>query len=187
MTRTNENGARVQAKETWSVLVVYEDPAGRERAVGFCDQLVSRFWARCEFDISWWPFTLLHQAPAAKEAAAKAACADLIVFSATPEGDFPCAIKAWIETWLQQRGDREGMLVGLLELSGCESDREGKKHLCLRNAAHRGAMDFLTQLPEEMSRSMPDSLDSYTLRADQVTSLLDDILHQPVPPPQLVS
>ena len=183
MTRANENGAGSTTKTAWSVLVVYEDATARERAVSFCDQLVGRFWAKCEFDVSWWAFALLDQASAAKDAAAKAAQADLIVFSANPEGDFPRPVKAWIETWLSQRGDREGMLVGLMDSLADPAGREGQKHHCLRTVAHRGAMDYLTQVPQDISRSIPDSLDSYTERADQVTSLLDDILHQQTPPP----
>ncbi len=187
MTRTNENGARLQTKAAWSVVVVYEDSAARERAVGFCDQLVGRFWAKCEFDVSWWPFAMLEETRAAKEAAEKAAGADLILFSATPEGDFPLAVKAWIEAWLNQRGEREGMLVGLMEPLADPAGREGLKHHCLRNAAHRGAMDYLTHVPQDISLSIPDSLECYTKRADQVTSLLDDILHQQPPPPSLPS
>ena len=186
MTRTNENGARLEAKAAWSVVVVYEDAAARERAVGFCDQLVNRFWAKCDFDVSWWPFTVLEKADSAREAAEKAAHADLIAFSSNPEGDFPRPVKTWIETWLTQRGDREGMLIGLLEPVVGAGSREGQKHYYLRNAAHQGAMDYLTQVPQDISRSIPDSLDSYTQRADQVTSLLDDILHQQPPPPHLL-
>jgi hypothetical protein len=185
MTRTNENGAGLETKAAWSVVVVYEDATARERAVTFCDQLVGRFWAKCEFDVSWWPFTLLDQAVAAKEAAERAAQADLIIFSATPEGDFPLPVKAWVETWLKQRGDREGMLAGLMQPVVGAGDREGQKHHYLRKAAHHGAMDYLTQVPQDISRSIPDSLDSYTERADQVTSLLDGILHQQPPPPHL--
>ena len=66
MTRTNENGARLEAKAAWSVVVVYEDAAARERAVSFCDQLVRRFWAGFEFDLSWWSFAQLEEASAAK-------------------------------------------------------------------------------------------------------------------------
>jgi hypothetical protein len=185
MTRTNENGAGLETKAAWSVVVVYEDAAARERAVTFCDQLVSRFWAKCEFDVSWWPFALLNQAPAHEEAAERAAQADLIVFSATPEGDFPLPVKAWVETWLSQRGDREGKLVGLMEQVVGASDREGQKHHYLRKAAHDGAMDYLTKVPQGIALLIPDSLDSYTERAYQVTSLLDDILHQQPPPPHL--
>jgi hypothetical protein len=91
-----------------------------------------------------------------------------------------------METWLGQRGDREGLLVGLMESGGSPGVGEGEKHHCLRNAAHQGAMDYLTQVPQNIARSIPDSLDSYTERADQVTSLLDDILHQQPPPPHLL-
>jgi hypothetical protein len=185
MTRTNDSESALETKTGWSVVVVYEDAATRERAVAFCDQLVSRFWAKCEFDMSWWPFTLLSQAPATEEAAERAAQADLIVFSVTPEGDFPLLVKAWVESWLNRRGEREGMLVGLIEQDADTGYREGPKHHYLRKAAHYGAMDYLTQVPPDISRSIPDSLDSYTERADQVTSLLDGILHQQAPPPQL--
>ena len=185
MTRTNDSGARLETKAAWSVVAVYEDPAARERAMAFCDQIVNRFWARYEFEVNWWSFALLEQATAARAAAEKAAQADLIIFSATPEGDFPLTVKAWIESWLEQRGEREGMLAGLMEPADSPSGREGQKHHCLRNAAHRGAMDYLTQLPQDISHSIPDSLDSYTERADQVTSLLDDILRQQPPPPHL--
>jgi hypothetical protein len=47
-------------------------------------------------------------------------------------------------------------------------------------------MDYLTQVPQDIARAFPDSLDSYTRRADQVTSILDGILHQQAPPPHLV-
>jgi hypothetical protein len=135
--------------------------------------------------VNWWAFALLDQAVAAKDAAEKAAQADLIVFSASPEGDFPLPVKAWVETWLNQRGEREGMLVGLMEQAAGAGDPRGQKHHFLRKAALHGAMDYLTKVPQGMAFSIPDSFDSYTERADQVTSLLDDILHQQPPPPHL--
>ena len=164
-------------------MVVYEDATACERAVGFCDQLVKRFWAGFEFDLSWWKFTQLEDAELAKVAAEKAARADLLVFAANPEGDFPGPVKAWVETWLNQRGDLEGILVGVLEPAGGAADQEGLKHHYLRHVAHHGAMDFLTEVPQDISRPIPDSLDSYTERADQVTHVLDDILHQQTLPP----
>jgi hypothetical protein len=185
MTRTNEDGSVLETKAGWSVVVVYEDATTRERAVTFCDQLVSQYWETYEFDVSWWPFTLLNAAPATEEAAEKAAQADLIVFSATPEGDFPLPVKAWVERWLSRRGEREGMLVGLMEQLADGGDQEGAKHCYLRKAARRGAMDYLTRVPPDISLAIPDSFDAYTERAAQVTSLLDGILHQPPPPPRL--
>jgi hypothetical protein len=173
----------VSTKAAWAVAVVYEDASARERAMDFCDQLVGRFWARFEFEVSWWPFSLIEQPGPATEAASKAARADLVVVAATPEGDFPLHLNAWLDTWLRQRGEREGVLVGLMEAAESPHFRQGPKHRCLRNMAHRGAMDYLTHLPQDLGRTIPDSLDSYTSRAELVTGLLDEILHQPVPPP----
>jgi len=186
MTRINEDGARMETRAAWSVVVVYEDPAAREQAVVFCDQLVGRFWERFEFEVSWWSFAMLGQAAAVEEAIAHTARANLIVVATTPEGDFPAPVKCWLEASLGARGEREGMLAGLIALSAEPAVWEGQKHHYLRNAAHRGAMDYLTQVPHDITHAVPDSLDSYTSRADQMTSLLDGILHQPVPPPHLV-
>ena len=167
-------------------MVVYEDSAARERAVVFCDQLVRRYWECFEFEVGWWSFAMLGQAEVIKEASENAARANLIVVSTTPEGDFPAPIKAWVEATLRLRGDREGMLAGLMEPPASPSGWEGKKHNYLRNAAHRGSMDYLTQVPPEIAQPIPDSIESYSERAQQMTSVLDGILHQPAPPPHLL-
>ena len=182
MTRIHENEARLEPKAAWSVVVVYEDPAAREQAVNFCDQLVKRFWARFEFDVSWWSFAMLQQEPVATEAAERAARADLIVFSSALQGDFPASVRDWLESWLNRRGDREGILAGLMDPGADLSGREGPKHNYLRQVAHRAAMDYLTQVPHNISRSIPESLDSYAERAVHVSSVLDEILHRPAPP-----
>jgi hypothetical protein len=183
MTRINEHEARLEARTAWSVVVVYEDGPAREQAVAFCDQLVNRFWARFRFDVNWWSFSLLQKEPTAAEAAEKAAQADLIILSSLQPEDFPAPVKAWIESWLNRRGDREGMLAGLMDPGAVLSGREAQKHHYLRQVARRAAMDYLTQLPQNIWHSIPESLDSYTERAAHVTSVLDEILHQHAPPP----
>jgi hypothetical protein len=183
MTRNSEYEARSEAKAAWSVVVVYEDTAAREQAVDFCDQLVKRFWARFEFEVSWWSFSLLQKDPVAMEAAEKAAQADLVILSSLRQEDLPVPVKGWIESWLSRRGDREGILAGLMGPGVVGSGLEAPKHLYLRQVAHRGAMDYLTQVPQNISRSIPESLDLYTTRAAQVTNVLNEILHQQAPLP----
>jgi hypothetical protein len=187
MTLTNKDSTRLESKSAWSVVVAYENSAARERAVGFCDQLVGRFWTQAELDISWCPFTSLEEAAGASEASRRTAHAELVIVAATPEGDLSAPVKAWIESSLGQRGEREGVLVGLTGSADGPHVEEGPKHLFLRRAAHLAGMDYLTQVPSDMSRTMPDSLESYTERADQVTGLLDGILRQQAPPPRLWS
>ncbi len=186
MTRNIEQNTRLEARTAWSVVVVYEDAAAREQAVDFCDQLVKRFWVRFEMDVNWWSFDLLRNEMTAEAAAEKAAHADLVVLCSPRQEDFPAWVKGWIESWLIRRADREGILAGLLDPGVASSNPEAPKHHYLRQVAHRGAMDYLTRLPQSISRLIPESLDSYSQRAGQVSSVLDEILHRQAPPPVLL-
>ena len=174
-----------EMKRTWSVVVVHEDDATREQAVRFCDALIQRFWAQCEFEVSWWSYWQLEQANTAKESVAKAVQAKLMVFASRPENAIPPRVELWIEDVLRHRQEPEGSLVGL-----GDTETEGhvalvSKSIYLRNAAHRAGMDYLTQVPEEIGFVGPDSLDSCSERARQVTNVLDEILHKRFTPPPI--
>jgi hypothetical protein len=174
------------AKPAWLVVVVYEDVAARKRAVNFCDLLVERFWARFEFNMSWWSLEELHGGYSAQEAARRAVDADLIVAATRPDEGMPAPLRDWMEGWLGRRSSHEGSLVGLGENEAGVSAVSAEKYVYLRNAAHRGGMDYLTDLPQNISsRCIPDSLDSYNQRADKVTSVMDGILHRKTPPPHM--
>jgi hypothetical protein len=166
-------------KTTLSVVVVYEDTATRERAIQYCDTLVEKFWSQCGFEVSWCSAEALREEEEAREAAGKAAEANLVVFALHPSGELPLTIVQWVEGWLPRRGDHEGLLVGLLDqgssIAGIETDR----HAYLRDIAHRAGMDYLTEIPHTIHHPMPDSLEAYAQRADQVTSVLDTILTKP--------
>jgi hypothetical protein len=185
MTRNDEYDAGPAPKAALSVVVIYEDSAAREQAVDFCDQLVKRFWAGFEFEMNWWSFSLLQANPAAMDAAEKAAHADLVVVASMQPQDFPRGVKSWIESWLGRRGDREGILAGLVGPVPGGSGSAPAKHLYLRQVAHRGGMDYLTQVPQGISHATPQPLDFYTARAALVSGVLDEILHHRTPPPTL--
>src|SRR5438045_4281282 len=175
----------MKAKATCSIVVIYQDMEAREEAVKFCDRLIERFWGGYEFDVNWWAVDALSEARAARDASVKAVEADLMVFASGAEAEIPAAVKEWIETWVSQRGDREGALVGLMDPG--PGGALAQKFVYLRNVAHRGGMDYLTQAPQELSRAIPDSIESYTERADQVTSVLDELLKYKAPPAHFLS
>jgi hypothetical protein len=160
---------------TRTVVVLYEDTDTREKGVEFCGRLVQRFWTQGELDVSWWPFMALQEFPSDPEATKKAIEADLIIFAARPEGKLSPEFRAWIESWLHQRGEHEGVVVGLIG-TGTEAD---DKDVYFRNVAHRGGMDYLTGITEDFDWPIPDSPDSYCARAHQVTGVLEGILQGP--------
>ena len=149
-----------------------------------CDHLVKRFWAECEFQINWFSVDTLEKEATAKEALDKAVEADLIVYAVDPSSALPLSIHEWTENWLEEREDREGALVDLLQQEHYgEADTERLHYL--REAAHRAGMDYLTREPESLEWAIPDSLDAFAARAQRVTHTLDEILHTQPPPPVL--
>ena len=161
-------------KATWRIAVVYEDSKTRARAVQFCDLLVERFWSLYSFDLSWWSFDDLMQDHVAHDAAAKAAAADLLLFSTHANSSMPANLEEWNEGWLALRNRREGWLLGLVD----GGQGAGARHKYLRQAAHRGGMDYLTELPKDLPHRFSDSMESYTERARQISGVLEQILHK---------
>ena len=161
---------------TWPVVVVYENTKAHKEAVRFCDQLVKQYWETHDLEVNWCSFETLGETPAAMEAAEKAAMAGLLVFATAPEGEMPEAVKDWIKVWLSRRGEREGVLVGLMGSGAETSGGREDKHAYLRNVAHSGGMDYLMHIPPALAHSIPDSLDWCTERASRSSSVLDDIL-----------
>src|SRR4029077_11488819 len=109
-------------------VVIYEDVAARERAVIFCDHLVERFWARHEFEVSWWQMTDLSVPHSAENAARKAIQANLIVVATTGTTDVPAVLREWLEGWLSRRSDREGALVSLSDPGVGQSGASAEKY-----------------------------------------------------------
>ena len=176
----------IKQNEAWiskGVVVVYENPSIRERAVRFCERLIDDQKSP-GMDMDWWSFTVLSHPTLAQSAVEKAANADVVVFAMDARGDLPEEIKLWIERWLNKRGEREGALVGLLNGEEGFPEIGSFREIYLRHAARRAGMDYLSHAAPTVQRAMPDSIDSFTERAGRMTSVLDDILqkHPPSPP-----
>jgi hypothetical protein len=166
---------------TKSIAVIYENAEARQTGVAFCDALVGRFWGQFEFDVSWWSFDEFENGDSAQAAAKKASGADFVVFATRYGERVPRYFRNWIDMWLNQRGEHEGALVSLCSAGARAHFETGTMSLYLRSVAHRAGMDYLTEIPQGLSHPIPESLESCTERAQQVTSLLDEILHSPLP------
>jgi hypothetical protein len=174
-------------KATWSVAVIFENAHAQEMAITFCDSLVRKFWADFEFDVGWWAFDGLKVAQAAEEALTKSIGANLVVFAVQSQRELPAHIHQWTSDWLQRRGRREGTLVGLLNSASDNSAEPMFIDAFLRHCAHAAGMDFLTEIPQNLARRIPETLESCSERAHQVTRVLNGILHQPNSAPRLPS
>jgi hypothetical protein len=172
-------GSHESQKAKWSVVVLFENAEARDKAVAFCDRLVEQFLDGFVVEVNWWGFGDLLNHDAARQSAESAGMADVVLFAAGSTR-LPFEARCWVEQWMKIRGDREGTLV---DLCG-EALESGEQHpedssAFLRKTAQRAGMDYFTGLPPDISRPIPDSFEAYVRRADQVTSILDDILHQP--------
>jgi len=165
-------------KETCQVIVLYEDVAAREFAVRSSKELSESIQPGGPVEVRWFPVDALIEAGAAREMAQWAALADLIVFAGERAGDWPGEVKMWIESWVSQRGEREGAIVGIMvpERAASPVEIASLKEVYLRHTAHRAGMDYLCHVPPAISKGIPDSPESCSARAGQITSLLDEIL-----------
>jgi len=162
-----------------AVAVVYEDTLTRDRALSVCDELVQQFWAEVDFEITWWRESYLADPDIAMAAAESAANADLIVFSTHAQGELSAAIITWVETWLDKRQEREGALVGLIGTPDDTVTDADLKHRYLTKIAERGKLDYLSSVLPMAPQVADESIDSIHRRADQITTVLEQILHYP--------
>jgi hypothetical protein len=166
-----------------SIVVIYESPAAREQALQFDDSLPAQCRSHKTSNIHWCPFDSLRNPTVAGDTAAKSARADIIVFALDSGGDLTEEVKLWIESWLNKRGVREGAVIGLVKHEPGASEVPCLKEIYLRHVAHRAGMDYLLHVPPVATKALPDSPDSITRRAGQITSVLNEILHTHPPPP----
>jgi hypothetical protein len=173
---------RLESKETWSVVVVYDDTATRERAMVVCDHLVQQFWSEVEFKFHWWRTDFLEDAGMTTTAISDAADADFIIVCASAEGELSPMVNTWFESWIARRNGREGALIDLTEVGVTTVERALDRQACLRRIAHRAKMDYLTKVTPAMTGTLPDSFESAAIRAGEISSVLDEILHYSPPP-----
>jgi hypothetical protein len=163
------------------ILVLCENDHCRPAAVAFCDRLVKRFWTSCEFDVTWLYFDDLAEQAKFDTAVNQAVSAPMLIFSMRPGSAVSREVQAWAEVWIGQRREREGSIVAVGDPGHIAAGGVSQNFVYLRSLAHRAGLDYLTELPETIGQNIPDGLEAYPERAQQVTSVLDQILQRKVP------
>jgi hypothetical protein len=182
MSASEPSTVRAGAKDTWSVVVVYEDTGTRERAMAVCDHLIKEFWANIEFEFHWWRTDFLQDPELAGDATRTAAAAQFVIFCPSGKAEWSPAVSEWAERWARQRGEQPGALVDLSERAAVPSTIAFHKATFLSKIAQQAGMDYLSEDPWTTANALKDSLETLDQRATSITSVLDEILHFQPPP-----
>lgn len=175
MLPNNSALAGMETATRWSILVAFDDPDARSRAMRVCDDMVARFWPETEFQVHWCSFDQLADESAASEAARRAASASMVIIAINAAEHLPGCVQAWTEEWSARRQGREGALMALV-VGTPESSAYQTTHHHLRHVAHRAGMDYLTDEPCAAPAALPNEPNGITARACELGTLLDGML-----------
>jgi len=177
----NANALPVEARETWSVTVLYEDTEVRERAMQMCDHLMRQFWSDIEFDFDWWRVGFLEDAILAHQAGSHMADADVLILAMHGAGELPATLTNCLEVGMAERGVRQRAFIALFDDELKRTPAVIRNDLYLRSLAQRHGMEYLTEAPAVLPGALPDSLDVFSERAEEHTSIMENILRQTPP------
>jgi hypothetical protein len=175
-----------KSKETWSVTVLYEDTDNRQRAMQVGDHLMRQFWSEIEFDFNWWRLGFLEDPVLARQAGRHLADADVVILALSQAGELAAGLKRWLEEHLEVRPVRTGAFIVLFDQADTASPFGSPKDRYLRALAQRYGMDYLTEAPTALPGRLPDSLDGFSQRAEEHTTIIEKILTH-LPPPRMYS
>lgn len=179
---TSEMSDAFSRKGACTVLVLYEDVATRQRGLAACDYLVQNFWTEVEFEFHWWRTDFLADGSLAAAAAETASRANLIFWCSGAMREPTATLKAWFDSWIDSRPEREGVLVNL-STGEAPPYQPQAGELFLRDISRRADLDYLGTFPQSSTGILPASAMDAEQRANQMSTLLDDLLHESPRPP----
>ena len=126
-----------------SVVVVYEDTATRDRAIGLFEGMFAQLGPETDLEVSWWRFGFLRDPHLAAQAADAAARAGLILFSTHAGAGLPAHVRDWIERWASRKSTQPSALAALIGMVGDAQQGLTPIHYFLQGVALRARMDFM--------------------------------------------
>jgi hypothetical protein len=164
-----------------AVIAHEHDPASGERVKQLCRSLDAELGGELHFEFGWWDFGQLGDSQQLHTAAEQVADADLILLSVHAGNELPRPVQDWIEAGLARRCKHGGAVAVLLGPAHVPGESGWPLDSYLRYLAEQADMEFWASTPCETSEPMPASLDVFTARASEVTTVLENILKEETP------
>jgi hypothetical protein len=137
---------RWKEAEQVALMATFEDSVTCTRVKEFCQSLSRDLGMRCKIVQHVWAFSTLRMNELQEIAAEEAALSDLVIIAARPAEGLPPEVKSWIEKWLQLKGDRQVVLVALLDRTYDGAPNPVSAYL--QQVAQRGRVELLVELGE---------------------------------------
>jgi len=106
---------------TLEVMLVHEDLSAGRRGKEVLDQVALNLEPKADFLVNPWNFEMLRNPALQSQAVQDAAHANIVVLSVHGRAKLPATVRAWLEVWLDRRGDGPCALVVSLDPSDRES------------------------------------------------------------------
>ena len=148
--------AALEKENRSTVVVIYDDPTTRARALTACDYLVSQLWENVELDFYWWRTDFLDDTNMSRAAAHYAIGADFLIICSTGTETRSKTLETWLESWIKERDKHEGALIDLSLLP----DSSHPLQSVLREIAERGNFDYLASSETSTSHRSTGKLSS---------------------------
>jgi hypothetical protein len=147
------NATTWDQKVPFHLLVAYEDPGTRERAVHLSQHLSKQLADDYDFHCSWWKFNHLTDTVLHEQATSAAREANMIVIAVQARPNPPPIQAELLRSWVSRRQSSKAALVALVANpeSGRPSDI-GRTTEFLRDLAESAGMDFFNhsfELPKQ--------------------------------------
>ena len=140
----------------FDIVIAYENFETGKQAGRLYDTLIERLGKECHFRNQMWKFEVLG-IPKLREMAANDVMTAEIVIIACRGTELSDDVKAWIELWVGEVGNRPLALVALFDCPPKDAVLTRDTRNYLESVALRGQMEFFVQ-PDEASpaRRLPD-------------------------------
>lgn len=173
-----------EARYPFDLVITYEDPPTRQRALHLYDRLAQQLLDEYDFQCAWWKADRLLNPALCQQAAEAAARAQMIILSVRADQPLSAAIQGWLQRWLHLRGSHKTALVALLNSSGRGPEQVPRLRAQLQQLARQARADFFAHTYELAEEPAADPPVPAAVSDPVLDPLLEEFLPEPVYTPR---